>query len=83
MNKFSNFDENAIREAAYYIWKNNGCQSNSSLSDWNLAIQQLSNSYNNINTKGSLKSSSCSSTSLKKCSKSTTTSKKTSSKKSK
>lgn len=37
-----NFNEDAIREAAYYIWKNNGCQANSSLSDWDAAISQLS-----------------------------------------
>ena len=37
-----NFNEDAIREAAYYIWKNNGCPSNSSLSDWDAAINQLS-----------------------------------------
>jgi hypothetical protein len=37
-----NFSEDAIREAAYYIWKNNGCKANSSLSDWDAAICQLS-----------------------------------------
>ena len=37
-----NFSEDAIREAAYYIWKNNGCPKNSSLSDWDAAINQLS-----------------------------------------
>ena len=37
-----NFNEDAIREAAYYIWKNNGCPSNSSLNDWDAAIHQLS-----------------------------------------
>lgn len=37
-----NFNEDAIREAAYYIWKNNGCQANTSLSDWDAAINQLS-----------------------------------------
>lgn len=36
-----NFDENAIREAAYFIWKNNGCQANTSISDWDAAINQL------------------------------------------
>lgn len=37
-----NLNENAIREAAYYIWKNNGCPAGTSQQDWNLAIQQLS-----------------------------------------
>lgn len=37
-----NFNEDAIKEAAYYIWKNNGCPQNSSLSDWDSAISQLS-----------------------------------------
>ena len=43
-----NFNEDAIREAAYYIWKNNGCQANTSLSDWDAAINQLASqaSYN-------------------------------------
>ena len=36
------FNEDAIREAAYYIWKNNGCPANSSLNDWDAAINQLS-----------------------------------------
>ena len=40
--KMYNFNEDAIREAAYYIWKNNGCQANTSLSDWDAAINQLS-----------------------------------------
>ena len=35
------FNEDAIREAAYYIWKNNGCPANTSLSDWDAAINQL------------------------------------------
>lgn len=34
-------NENAIREAAYFIWKNNGCPANTSLQDWNAAINQL------------------------------------------
>lgn len=37
-----NFNEDAIREAAYFIWKNNGCPSNSNMSDWDAAIHQLS-----------------------------------------
>ena len=41
-----NLNENAIREAAYYIWKNNGCPANTSQQDWNLAIQQLTAASN-------------------------------------
>ena len=37
-----NFNEDAIREAAYYIWKNNGCKQGTALSDWDAAIHQLS-----------------------------------------
>lgn len=37
-----NFSEDAIREAAYYIWKNNGCKQGTALSDWDAAIHQLS-----------------------------------------
>lgn len=37
-----NFNEDAIREAAYFIWKNNGCKADTSLSDWDAAINQLS-----------------------------------------
>lgn len=37
-----NFNEDAIRVAAYYIWKNNGCQQGTALSDWDAAIHQLS-----------------------------------------
>ncbi len=35
------YNEDAIREAAYYIWKNNGCPANTSAHDWNAAISQL------------------------------------------
>ena len=51
------FNEDAIREAAYYIWKNNGCPSNSNLSDWDAAINQLS-SKAAINFKAPKKASS-------------------------
>lgn len=37
----SNFDNKMIQEAAYYIWKNNGCPNNTSASDWQAAIDQL------------------------------------------
>ncbi len=60
-------NENAIREAAYYIWKNNGCQANTSLNDWNAAIAQL-------NAMASLSNGSKKSTSLKSLSSSKKTS---------
>ena len=37
----TNFSEDAIRETAYYIWKNNGCPANTSVQDWSAAIEQL------------------------------------------
>ncbi len=38
----NNFNNQAIAEAAYYIWKNNGCPANTQAQDWNAAINQLS-----------------------------------------
>lgn len=35
------FSDSAIQEAAYYIWKNNGCPANTHVQDWNAAINQL------------------------------------------
>lgn len=35
------FDENTIRETAYYIWKNNGCQAGTSQRDWDEAVNLL------------------------------------------
>lgn len=37
----TNYNEDAIRETAYYIWKNNGCPANTHTHDWNAAISQL------------------------------------------
>jgi len=56
-----NFSEQAIAEAAYYIWKNNGCPANSSMQDWNAAINQLSLLANSKKTKlsSAKKTSSC------------------------
>lgn len=72
-------NDNAIREAAYYIWQNNGCPANTSSSDWNAAIRQLS-ALSALNSKSSSKISASSkktlavkttSSSTKKTSKST------------
>ena len=38
----SNLNENAIREAAYYIWQNAGCPSGQDDYFWSKAIEQLS-----------------------------------------
>lgn len=67
----NNYNENAIKEAAYYIWQNAGCPSGMETQHWAMAIEQLNN----------CKCSSKSCSSSKKCSTSaSTTSKKTSSK---
>ena len=64
-------NEIAIREAAYFIWKNNGCPANTSMQDWNAAIQQLTASSNNSSLnfsskKSSNRTSTCKTASLKK-----------------
>ena len=56
MNKL-NFSEQAIAEAAYYIWKNNGCPMNTSTQDWYAAINQLNNLANTKKTTLSSKKS--------------------------
>lgn len=63
-NSTTNFNETAIREAAYFIWKNNGCPANSSTQDWNAAINQL-NSLATLNN-AAKKISSCKTASLVK-----------------
>ena len=82
-----NFNEDAIREAAYYIWKNAGCPANSSLQDWNAAIEQLALANKTCNNKSScsnknstLKTSSLKTTSLKSASLKKSTSKTSNSK---
>ena len=56
MNKL-NFSEQAIAEAAYYIWQNNGCPMNTSTQDWYAAINQLNNLANTKKTTLSSKKS--------------------------
>jgi len=60
MNTYT-FSEKAIAEAAYYIWQKNGCPANTSLQDWNAAINQL-------NALANAKKTALSSLSLKKAS---------------
>ena len=61
--KTYNFSEKAIAEAAYYIWQNNGCPLNTSLQDWNAAINQLNAMANakktSLTSKLGAKTSSC------------------------
>lgn len=75
----ANLNENAIREAAYYIWQNSGCPSGKDEQFWAMAIEQLSSS-----TKAPCKSSSkcsCSKTTSSKAASSKTAAKKTVAKK--
>ena len=67
-------NEQAIREAAYYIWQNAGCPSGQDEYFWSMAVEQLSKKC----TK-----SSCAKKSTSTSAKKTTTAKKTSTKKSK
>ena len=67
-------NENAIREAAYYIWQNAGCPFGQDEYFWSMAVEQLSKKC----TK-----SSCAKKSTSTSAKKTTTAKKTSTKKSK
>ena len=66
-------NENAIREAAYYIWQNAGCPSGQEAQHWAMANEQLSGSCSKKCSSSSKKSSaSCaskSSSSTKKSSK--------------
>ena len=64
------YNENYIREAAYYCWKNAGCPCGQDEYFWNMAINQL---YGSNCSKSSCNTTSCSSSSKKS---STTSSKK-------
>lgn len=59
------FNENAIREAAYYIWQNAGCPQGQDEKFWMMAIEQL-NGSKCCSKSSSAKSSSCKSASAKK-----------------
>lgn len=65
-----NLNDAAIREAAYFIWKNNGCPANTSTQDWNAAINQLTlaASLKNVAKSSSTKTATCKALSLKKTS---------------
>lgn len=77
------YNEQAIREAAYYIWQNAGCPNGQDEYFWSMAVEQLSKCCN----KSSCAKKSSSKTTVKSASKSSSTKKascsKTSTKKSK
>ncbi len=72
-----NYNENSIREAAYYNWQNAGCPNGQDEYFWTMAINQLYGS-NNVSS-CACKKSACKSSSKSSASK-TSTSKKTSKK---
>ena len=72
------YNENYIREAAYYCWKNAGCPYGQDEYFWNMAICQL---YGTNSSNGNCSSSSCCSSKSTSSSKSSSTTKKTPSKK--
>ena len=57
-----NYNENAIREAAYYIWQNAGCPNGKDQEFWSMAVEQL-NGCSKSSAKKSTSSSSKKSTS--------------------
>ena len=77
----SKYNEEYIRTAAYYNWKNAGCPSGNDEYFWNMAINQLYGSCNcsSSSCSSSKRSSSSKSKSTSASSKSSTTSKKSSS----
>ncbi len=73
MSTTKKYNENYIREAAYYCWKNAGCPCGQDEYFWNMAIKQLYGS--NCSKTSCSSTSSCSSSSKKS---SSSSSKKTS-----
>lgn len=74
------YNENTIRETAYYIWQNAGCPVGQDEMFWSMAVEQLSNNCNNSSsckssTSSSLKKSSVSAAKKPAASKSSTASK--------
>ena len=51
-------NENAIREAAYYIWQNAGCPNGQEAQHWAMAVEQLSSCSCKKTSSSSKKSSS-------------------------
>ena len=61
-----NYNENAIREAAYYIWQNAGCPQGQDEKFWMMAVEQLTGGKCCCSKSSSAKSTSCKSASAKK-----------------
>lgn len=67
-----NYNENYVKEAAYYNWQNAGCPSGQDEYFWNMAINQLYGSSSKTSSK------TCSSSSSKTCSTKASSTRKTS-----
>lgn len=62
-------NEQAIREAAYYIWQNAGCPSGQDEYFWSMAVEQLSKNCNKSSCAKKSSSSKTSSCAKKSCAK--------------
>jgi hypothetical protein len=52
----SNCNENAIREAAYYLWQNAGCPAGQDEKFWSMAVEQCRTAHKGCASCGSKKS---------------------------
>ncbi|MBQ7303567.1 MAG: DUF2934 domain-containing protein [Alphaproteobacteria bacterium] len=75
----SNYNENYIKEAAYYLWQNAGCPNGQDEKFWSMALEQYANCSCSTTAKKSCCKKTCSTSSSTK--KTTSKSTKTSSKK--
>ncbi len=62
-------NEQAIREAAYYIWQNAGCPSGQDEYFWSMAVEQISKNCNKSSCAKKSSSSKTSSCAKKPCAK--------------
>ena len=77
------YNEQAIREAAYYIWQNAGCPNGQDEYFWSMAVEQLSKCCNKSSCAKKSSSKTVSKCSSKSCSTKKASSTKSSTKKSK